>query len=285
MSTERTTIFKKIGVFFGRMTDDRVTNVVDRIESFLSAQGLTTKVTNDIAVLTDSNCDLVIVVGGDGTLLSAARSLVKAGSAVLGVNLGRLGFLADVTPDKLESTLSDIFNGEYIMEERFLLNATLNAGTVNSKEATALNDVVVSSDSPSRMIEITLHIDDIFIQTQRADGMIVTTPTGSTAYSLSAHGPIMYPSINAIAVVPVCPHNLSSRPLVVNAESVITMRVEGSTQIQPKLFCDGQVEIDIKEQDSIMICKKKESLKLLHPKDHDFYSTCRNKLHWGLVVN
>lgn len=274
--------FKHIGVL-GRAGDERVSDTVRRAKNFLTERKIKVYTATDIDTLLKSKprqYDLVIVVGGDGTLLGAARTLVEADTPVLGVNLGRLGFLADVLPQELETVLANILADKYTLEERFLLEVCVERAGKQTAVAAALNDVVVSSSIPSHMVEIELYIDDKFIHTQRADGMIVATPTGSTAYSLSANGPIMHPQINAIAVVPVCPHTLSSRPLVIDANSKVRISVSDTHRLHPKLFCDGQVELEILVGDEVLVYKKERALNLLHPNDHDFYSACRNKLGW-----
>ena len=274
--------FKQIAVL-GKRGDERVKDTVRRIKTFLSETDIevTTGKNIDTLLKTRARYDLLIAVGGDGTLLSVARELVEADTPVMGVNLGRLGFLADVLPQDLEKTLANIIKGEYEEEERFLLKTRVEHAGKITGESAALNDVVVSSGTPSRMIEIELYIDGKFIHAQRADGMIVATPTGSTAYSLSANGPIMHPLISAIALVPVCPHTLSSRPLVIDGSSEICIRVSDTNDLHPKLFCDGQVELEISTGDEIFTSKKERALRLLHPKGHDFYSACRNKLGWA----
>lgn len=275
-------VFKNIGVL-RRSDEDRVRETVRRIKNFFSEENINIYSAKKMSVLLDADrkYDLIISVGGDGTLLAVARKLSESDIPVMGINLGRLGFLADIAPQELETTMREIIDGQYVLEERFLLEARVERAGKTGSVSTALNDVVVSSSTPSRMIEFELYIDDRFIHTQRADGIIITTPTGSTAYSLSANGPIMDPSINAIAVVPVCPHTLSSRPLVIGGDSTVRIRVSDTNRLRPKLFCDGQVELDILTGDEVLAYKKSKPLRLLHPKDHDFYSACRNKLGWA----
>lgn len=274
--------FKRVGIF-GISADTRVEDTIRRAVKFFKGRAIEVEVAKGINDMFDAqhDFDLVISVGGDGTLLGAARALVEAGTPVFGINLGRLGFLADVLPQDLEKHLSNIIDGHYILEERFLLETRLERAAGSEVMPAALNDVVVSSSVPSRMIEIELYVDDKFIQTQRADGMIIATPTGSTAYSLSANGPIMNPGINAIALVPVCPHTLSSRPLVIDGDSRVSIRVTDIHKLRPMLFCDGREGREILSQDEVHIYKKEHKLHLLHPEDHDFYSACRNKLGWA----
>lgn len=226
-------------------------------------------------------CDLVIVTGGDGSLLSAARTLAKYETPVLGVNRGRLGFLTDITPDLIAEEVPAVLDGSYDMERRFLLDShVLRDGEVIAR-ADALNDVVVNSGTSAQMIEVELSINDTFVYRQRADGLIVSTPTGSTAYSLSGGGPIMHPTLDAIVLVPMFPHALSSRPIVVDGSSEIRVDILQRNRIHPPVTCDGQVNMTARPGDSVVIRKKPHPLTLLHPVGHSFYASCRDKLRWG----
>jgi NAD+ kinase len=225
--------------------------------------------------------DLVIVVGGDGSLLSAARTLAKYDTPVLGVNRGRLGFLTDITPDEIEQQVPAVLGGEYVAEKRFLLDATLCREQQVVGRADALNDVVVNSGTSAQMIELELYIDDTFVYRQRADGLIVSTPTGSTAYSLSGGGPIMHPDLDAVVLLPMFPHALSSRPIVVDGDSAIRIDILSRNRIHPPVTCDGQVNMTARPGDSVHIAKKPHALTLLHPLGHSFYASCRDKLRWG----
>jgi len=225
--------------------------------------------------------DLVIVIGGDGSLLGAARTLARFDLPVLGVNRGRLGFLTDITPDELSEQVSAVLDGHYDQESRFLLDATVvrNGKVVGS--ADALNDVVVNSGTSAQMIEFELYVNDVFVYRQRADGLIVSTPTGSTAYSLSGGGPIMHPTLDAIVLVPMFPHALSSRPIVLEGSSEVRIDILERNRTHPPVTCDGQVNLTARPGDSVVIVKKPHRLLLLHPKGHSFYASCRDKLHWG----
>jgi NAD+ kinase len=225
--------------------------------------------------------DLVIVVGGDGSLLSAARTLAKYDTPVLGVNRGRLGFLTDITPDEIVQQVPAVLDGDYTSDQRFLLDAeVLRDGKVVGR-ADALNDVVVNSGTSAQMIEYELYIDDVFVYRQRADGLIVSTPTGSTAYSLSGGGPIMHPTLDAVVLVPMYPHALSSRPIVVDGDSSIRMDILARNRIHPPVTCDGQVNMTARPGDCVHITKKPHHLTLLHPVGHSFYASCRDKLRWS----
>ena len=226
------------------------------------------------------SCDLVIVVGGDGCLLGAARTFAGYDVPVLGINRGRLGFLTDVLPAELEQRVGQVLDGDYLVESRFLLDMELNRGRSVAGHGAALNDVVLLSGDSVHMIEFELFIDGMFVYNQRSDGLIISTPTGSTAYALSCGGPIMHPAIDAMALVPLNPHTLTSRPLVVSANSEIKLRVTSFRQ-EPLVSCDGQQGIRVERDDVIAIRKKPQRLKLLHPPGHDFYEACRSKLGWS----
>ncbi|HHJ13842.1 MAG TPA: NAD(+) kinase [Gammaproteobacteria bacterium] len=227
------------------------------------------------------DCDLAIVVGGDGTLLNAARSLVNEQVPVLGINLGRLGFLADVSPHEIHPRLTEILAGDYQEESRSLLHATvMREGSVISG-SDALNDVVVHKWDIARMIEVDTHVDDRYLNTVRADGLIISTPTGSTAYALSGGGPILEPTLDAVVLVPICPHTLSNRPIVVSGQSKIDIRLHGNPDEKAQLTCDGQVSFPLSGGDHIQIRRKRHHLRLIHPSDHDHFDIMRRKLRWA----
>ncbi|WP_111656407.1 NAD(+) kinase [Isoalcanivorax indicus] len=226
------------------------------------------------------SCDLVVVVGGDGCLLGAARTFAGHDVPVLGINRGRLGFLTDVLPSELEHRVGQVLDGDYRLESRFLLDMELNRGKRVVGHGAALNDVVLLSGDSVHMIEFELLINGVFVYHQRSDGLIISTPTGSTAYALSGGGPIMHPAIDAIALVPLNPHTLTSRPLVVDGNSEIKLRVTSFRQ-EPLVSCDGQDGLRVQHDDIIAIRKKPQRLQLLHPPGHDFYEACRSKLGWS----
>ena len=226
--------------------------------------------------------DLVIVIGGDGSLLSAARRLAHHDVPVLGINRGRLGFLTDIAPDDIEQQVGAVLDGQYWTEPRFLLDAEVKRHGLSIGLADALNDVVVNSGSCAKMIEFDLYIEGEYVYRQRSDGIIIATPTGSTAYSLSAGGPIMHPRLDAIALVPMSPHTLSSRPIVVAGTSEIKIVLAENNQIQQvPVTCDGQINLTLQPGDTVTVRKKPHKLKLLHPLGHNFYASCRDKLGWG----
>lgn len=227
------------------------------------------------------NTDLVIVVGGDGNMLTAARELSKAQVPVLGVNRGTLGFLTDICPQSFEKEITQVLQGAYIKEQRFLLETEIFRDKEVTGAGNALNDVILSQGSMGKMIEFEVYIDDQFIYSQRSDGLITATPTGSTAYALSANGPILHPDLDAIALVPLCPHTLSSRPIVVKGSSTIKVVLSVGNEIYPRMSCDGQEHHSLAPGDTLIIKKQKELLTLIHPIDYCYYGTLRSKLQWG----
>jgi len=228
-------------------------------------------------------CQLVIVVGGDGSMLKAAPVLADQNLPVVGINRGRLGFLTDILPDEIEAGLSRILDGEFRLESRFLLEVSLPGG--NDKEevllGSAMNDVVLHPGMAAQMIEFELYIDGQFVYKQASDGLIVATPTGSTAYSMSAGGPIMHPQLDALVLVPMYPHSLSSRPVVIGSDSDIALVLGDRHRTMPQISCDGSVVYSASAGDCITIRRKRNQLQLLHPVDYDYYATCRSKLLWS----
>jgi NAD+ kinase len=227
------------------------------------------------------NCDLIIVVGGDGTLLNAARDLVEYEVPLLGINLGRLGFLADVTPSELEVTLDQICSGIYKEDQRTLLQASVIRDGKQISHNTAFNDVVLHTRNVARMIEYETYINDQFVNVTRSDGLIVSTPTGSTAYALSGGGPIVHPELKALVLVPICTHTMSHRPIVVDADYKIEIVVSESNQAHAQCTCDGQVDLALENGDHIVIEKKENSIRLIHPDSYNYFELLRAKLHWG----
>jgi len=244
---------------------------------FLRGQG--------IGVVTESEqiaeqADLIIVVGGDGTLLNTARSYVDNNIPILGVNLGRLGFLADASVGSMLEVVAQVLKGEFTKEERCLLSCQIEENGKVLKQFLALNDVVIHRKETLKMIEFDVFIDDKFVNNQRADGLIVTTPTGSTAYALSSGGPIMHPGVNAIGLVSICPHTMSHRPLLVPGGSEVVVRVKESEEGATVSF-DGQTSIPIIADQDIRVRQHGSFIHLLHPKDYDYFDIIRSKLHWG----
>ncbi|MCK5394688.1 MAG: NAD(+) kinase [Gammaproteobacteria bacterium] len=226
-------------------------------------------------------CDLVIVVGGDGTILNAVRSLAHANVPLLGINVGRLGFLADISPEDLEDSLNAILNGLHHEEQRILLEMQVYRDNQLIFEADAFNDVVVHIRDVARMIEFETRINDEFVNHQRADGIVISTPTGSTAYALSAGGPILHATLDAITLVPISPHTLSSRPLVVNDNSQIDILICSTKEGIAQATCDGHLSTDVHVGDHIKVRRKAKKITLLHPEKHNYFEILRAKLHWS----
>jgi NAD+ kinase len=286
-------IFKQIGLV-GRPGHAGVVETLQRLIAFLQSRQLDIVLEQSTADLLPASSlpvcqrhelgaksDLVVVVGGDGSMLNAARVLVSHDVPVLGINRGRLGFLTDIRPDDIEDTLSAVLDGRYHEESRFMLEFEVARDGALLPGGTALNDVVLHPGTAAQMIEFELFIAGQFVNSQQSDGLIVATPTGSTAYSLSAGGPIMHPSLNALVLVPMYPHTLSSRPLVVDADNEIRVRVVKQRAISPVISCDGAVRFNTEPGDEIVIRKKAQPLRLIHPLDYSYYEVCRSKLGWG----
>lgn len=224
--------------------------------------------------------DLAVVVGGDGNMLCAARVLAQYDIKVIGVNRGNLGFLTDLDPDNALQQLSDVLEGKYIDEKRFLLETSIHKDQKNCYVSSAINEVILHLGKVAHMIEFEVYIDDYYAFSQRSDGLIIATPTGSTAYSLSAGGPILTPSLNAITLVPMFPHTLSSRPLVIHSDSSIRLKF---SQIGSDLeiSCDSQISLPIQEGEEILIRRSNFCLNLIHPNNYSYFNTLSLKLGWS----
>lgn len=224
---------------------------------------------------------LMIAVGGDGSMLYAARRIAGSGVPLLGINRGRLGFLADVGPADMLARLDEVMRGEYQTERRLLLRAEiLESGQVIGG-GLALNDIVVSRHDPGRMIEIRTFIDGGYVNTHGGDGFIVATATGSTAYSLSCGGPIVYPGLAAIVLVPICPHTLSERPIIVPATSVTDITLSEEHSNLADVSCDGEVAAQLAPGRRLRVRAAEEYVELIHPRGYDYFHILRDKLHWG----
>ena len=254
------------------------------IEIFLTEN--LNKLSKELNIRTSSDrtiinkADLIIAIGGDGTLLSCARTFGSNGLPILGVNLGNLGFLSDLAPQDITLQLRDVLSGEYIADKRFFLEAFTKD---NKKPFVAVNEVVVHSGAVAQLIEYELWVDNNFVFKQKADGIIISSPTGSTAYSLSGGGPIVHPDLEAIILLPMFPHSLSTSPLLINSVSEITVKLLNSKN-NTKISFDSHNSTSLKKGDSIKIRRSSSELILIHPKDHDFFSACRNKLGWSSKI-
>ncbi len=285
--------FTKIGLI-GRGQHESSLETLQSLLRLLNSRGLEVSVEPRLAKLLDGqnfrqadrdeigqHCDLVIVVGGDGSMLSAARTMASYEVPVLGVNRGRLGFLTDISPDEIDIKVAEVLDGHYDREHRFLLDVVVMRDGEAVGRADALNDAVVNSGTSAQMIDFALYINDIFVYQQRSDGLIISTPTGSTAYSLSGGGPIMHPALDAVVLVPMFPQTLTSRPIVVDGGSEIRIEIADSNRIHPPVTCDGQVTMSARPGDSVHVYKKPDKLILIHPLEHSFYASCRDKLGWS----
>lgn len=224
--------------------------------------------------------DLAVVVGGDGNMLGAARVLARYGIKVIGINRGNLGFLTDLDPDNAQQQLADVLEGKYRMETRFLLEAQVKKADEAPRISTAINEIVLHPGKVAHMIEFEVYIDGSFAFSQRSDGLIISTPTGSTAYSLSAGGPILTPSLEAIALVPMFPHTLSARPLVINSNSIIQLRFSHKRN-DLEISCDSQISLPIQEGEEVLIRRSDHQLNLIHPLSHEYFNTLSTKLGWS----
>lgn len=287
------TAFQTVGLF-GKYEDRSVAHALETLHRHLVGRGLRVVLDQDTAanlpaLQIDSlpreelgrQCDLAVVVGGDGTLLNAARSLSDHEVPVVGVNLGRLGFLVDVSPVHMLPRLDEILDGRFTEERRLLLHARVEREGQTVIECDALNDVVIHKWQVARMIEFETYINNVFVHVMRSDGLIISTPTGSTAYALSGGGPILHPSLDALVLVPICPHMLTNRPIVVSAENEIEVVVGTAGGGQGQVTCDGQVNDRVRAGDRICIRSKPRKLHLLHPSDYDYYQILRSKLRWS----
>jgi len=272
-------VFKTVSVFC-RHHDPVAKSVADELETILQNLGCEVKRLHNQQA-SEAVTDLAIVVGGDGTLLHIARNIASRGIPLAGINLGRLGFLVDIPREDMTNILTEILHGSYQQEERILLSASLSRGGEIIHRAEALNDVVVSKGELARLIEFETLVDGTHVNTARADGIIVASPTGSTAYALSANGPILAPELEAITLVPICPHTLSFRPLVIDSRSNVCIRMLDSGQDNSYLNFDGQSAVRLQDGDTVDIRMSEHRVKLLRPVKHSHFDVLRAKLGWG----
>ena len=230
-----------------------------------------------------ANADVAIVIGGDGSILHAGRALASENVPVIGVNRGRLGFLADVSPTEVLSKLTLVLKGDYQIDTRSLLHMQVfnDQGEITCEDI-ALNDVVLHAGKSVHMVDFELSIDDAHVYRQHSDGLIIATPTGSTAYALSGGGPIIHPGLDAMVAVPMHPHTLTSRPIVIHGSSSLKVAPHADNRVQPMISADGQSSVAVPAGGYVLIQKHPDQLKLLHPPGYDFYAACRTKLGWNL---
>lgn len=285
-------MFKRIGIF-AKPTGDSISNTLQKTCEFLQKRGheiildevsasrfhssLPVALAEEIGKLSD----LVIVIGGDGSLLKAARAVVNNNIPLLGINSGNLGFLADVRPQDLGHSLGSMLDGEFYEEQRSMLRATIMQQNAPSSTHLAVNDIVLHHGDIARLIEFQIFINNQFVVSQRADGVITSTPTGSTAYALSGGGPIVYPTLDVITVMPMFPHALNTRPIVIDKSSKIKLILDKSNNIDAKFSCDGQTHISLTAGDEVHIVANENNLRLLHPKTYNYFTVLREKLGWN----
>jgi len=286
-------MFQTVGIVC-KLLDDRVPATAQSLVALLHAAGLHVVLDAESAEASQiadlervsrerlgRECDLVVVVGGDGTFLDVAHGLEHPGARLLGINLGRLGFLADISPDHMEELLGPILAGEFDEDLRFMLDTRIRRDGRAHGSMRALNEIVVHKHNVARMIEFETYIDDKLLNVQRSDGLIVSTPTGSTAYALSGGGPILHPNLDALVLVPICPHTLSSRPIVLESDARIEIVIRGERDNGAELTGDGQAPVMLRDGDRVVIRRRAEPLHLVHPRGHDHYELLRAKLHWA----
>ena len=286
MSKEFSTV-----ALLGRFEDPRVAEPMVALARHLSNRGVSVITSPDAPLEPPvdtvdeselaSRADLIIAIGGDGTMLYAAALAREQAVPLLGINRGRLGFLADVTPDEMLQSLDQVLAGKYLRESRLLLNASIIARDGSAKKAVALNDVVLQRRETGRMVDFETRIAGRYVNTHSGDGLIVSTPTGSTAYALSCGGPIIDPGLDAVVVVPVCPHTLSDRPVVIPARHRIEVKLLPSSAARAEVTVDGRMLGDLNAEDSLVIGESDCRITLIHPPGYDYFEILRSKLHWG----
>ncbi|HKL61964.1 MAG TPA: NAD(+) kinase [Woeseiaceae bacterium] len=284
------TTFQTVAVF-GRHTDPRVAEPMTALAGFLVERGVDVLVSADVDLEIAGrrtpedklapSADLMIVVGGDGTMLYATRLAVGHSVPLLGINRGRLGFLTDVTPEAMLTSVGAVLEGDYSRETRLLLAAELQRPDGTHLADMALNDVVLARRETGRMVDYETWVDNRYVNTHSGDGLIVATPTGSTAYALSCGGPIVQPDLDAMVLVPVCPHTLSDRPIVIPAACEVQIRLLERPETRGEITCDGYPLGALEDGDKLLVRSAEHRITLIHPPGHDYYEILRSKLNWG----
>ena len=284
-------MFKNIAII-SKNDDNSVKDSLDTVISYLDSKKIKYFLDNNSSILLNnksstnidemkSKCDIAFIIGGDGTLLRSAQYLSTANIPICGINRGRLGFLVDISPDRIEENLESILSDNYSVDERISLIGTVIRNGQEISKNISFNDVVIHSKDAVRMIEMDTVLDGKKLYTVNADGLVVSTPTGSTAYSLSCGGPILQPSMEALIMVPICPHLLSNRPIVIGMNSVIEIKLSDKSHTNASVTFDGQINVPIEANDLIKITKGEVTLKLIQPPGINFLSILREKLGWG----
>jgi NAD+ kinase len=286
-------MFKRISL----ITNSNATEIAETLRSvmeFLRARDIALELDECCAQIIDPqeipvvsadklgvNSDLAIAIGGDGTMLKAAHLVCGHGIPLLGINRGHLGFLADIPAETFDQHLEEILKGHYAEDERFLLYSEVQRNNELICVRYAFNDVVIQKWNVARLIEFETYVDGVFVHKQRSDGMIVSSPTGSTAYALSGGGPILYPTLDALVLVPICPHSLTNRPLVINGNSKVEIIVGTWDINHARMTCDGEIVLELESGDRVLVEKKNQTIRLIHPANHDHFGILRAKLRWG----
>ena len=267
-----TLAFRRVALI-GKRGSPEIEAALREMREFLGKRGC------EVLAEGETSADLAIVIGGDGTMLAAARDLVRRRVPLVGVNLGRLGFMTDIGRDDMRAGIGAILEGRYALEERALLDARIFRKKKTILKTIALNEAVVGKGSQGRLIEFNLSLDGEFVYTLRADGMIVATPTGSTAYALSAHGPILHPAVPALALVPLNPHTLSARPVSVSDRCVIEIALVRADEA--RAYFDGFGLADLAQGDRLVLKRSADAARFVHPPGYDYFVTLREKLRWS----
>ena len=284
--------FKTVAVI-GRYNTAEIAESLLNLATLLQQRGCTVIIEKETAANIGANdfasgdyaaigaqADLAVVLGGDGSMLSAARHLAAYGVPLVGVNQGRLGFMTDIAFSHMRETIELLLSGQYTTGERTMLEAQVLRGENEVFRTQALNDIVVNKGATGRMIEFLVHIDGQFVYDLRSDGIIVSTPTGSTAYALSSNGPILQPNVSGMVLVPVCPHTLSNRPITVSDRCVIEITIK-QRAIGARLHFDGQPHSELEADDKVIVRRAANSIRFVHPPGYSYYAMLREKLHWS----
>jgi NAD+ kinase len=276
----------------GKYKSPEIAEPLLKLASFLAGRGVNVRLDthtaeqighngHEVASLKEigATCELAIVIGGDGTMLNIARILAPHDVALVGVNQGRLGFLTDLSMETMIESIGSILDGNFVTDQRMLLDSEVFLGSEPPHEVLAFNDVSINKGADGSLIELEVHIDGRFVYNLRADGLIVASPTGSTAYALSSGGPILHPGLSCIALVPVSPHTLSNRPIIVGGDSKIEITMHKS--VDARVQFDSHSRFELSDGDRIVVRSGSHPIRLLHPEGHDYYHMLREKLHWS----
>jgi len=278
---------------FGRYKDPDVSTTLDALRKHLENRDISVYIGDttadnisgtrieDSGLPVAETIDLAVVVGGDGTMLHVARSLASYALPMIGINLGRLGFLTDLSADRMHEGLDELLRGEFTVEERIMLQVQISNGTDNLNESIALNDVTLSKGNTGRMIEFDTHVNSEPLGRTRGDGVIISTPTGSTAYALSAGGPILHPLLPAIVFAPICPHTLGHRPMVLDDSSIIELEILDLAGADGNVFIDGLKKLAVSGNEIIRISRAETVTRMVRINSHNHFTALRSKLGWG----